>query len=153
MTLHTKFSYVKSAMRLVGYATLLWSLLVGVLILIASELMGIAEEAWPGAYEGTETDAKTGQEIENARYENMCFVAKCYEDQISKIQEICLDAGLVPEEEEAGGPKTIVEAVRELARRAKLAPVSVECPFCGEEMIPLQNDMGLECRKCYRQLP
>jgi hypothetical protein len=142
MTLHTKLSYAKSGLRLVGYATLLWSIIAGVLILIASELIGIAEEAWPGAYEGTETDAK----LENVR-----FAAQCYEDQINKIQEICLDAGLDPDEE--GGPKTIVEAVRELARRSIKVAKTVECPFCGEETIPLQNDMGLECGRCFRQLP
>ena len=56
MTLHTKLSYVKSGLRLVGYGSLLLSLTAGVVILIASELIGIAEEAWPGAYEGTKTE-------------------------------------------------------------------------------------------------
>ena len=63
MTLHTKLSYVKSAVRIVGYAALgiagvvanipgMW---VAAAALIAAEIIGIAEEAWPGAYEGTET--------------------------------------------------------------------------------------------------
>jgi hypothetical protein len=56
MTLHTKLSYVKSGLRLVGYVTLLVSLAAGVAILVASELVGIAEEAWPGAYKGTGID-------------------------------------------------------------------------------------------------
>lgn len=63
MTLHTKLSYIKSGVRIVGYVCLiipgvvldipgLW--LGGGLLLIA-ELIGIAEEAWPGAYVGTDT--------------------------------------------------------------------------------------------------
>lgn len=68
MTLHTKLSYVKSAARLVGYCFVVKAafstslpslpayLLVAGLVLIASELIGIAEEAWPGAYEGTVID-------------------------------------------------------------------------------------------------
>jgi hypothetical protein len=66
MTLHTKLSYAKSGVRIVGYACLI---LVGVVtetpglwigggLLLLAELLGIAEEAWPGAYKGTETDAK-----------------------------------------------------------------------------------------------
>jgi len=58
MTLHTKLSYAKSALRLVGYISLLWGIGIGVTILVASELLGIAEEAWPGAYKGTETETK-----------------------------------------------------------------------------------------------
>lgn len=65
MTLHTKLSYVKSGVRIVGYAALvitgvvldipgLW--LAGGLLAVA-EGIGIAEEAWPGAYEGTEVAA------------------------------------------------------------------------------------------------
>jgi hypothetical protein len=57
MTLHTKLSYVKSVLRLVGYLTLLWSIPAGVVVLVMSELVGIAEEAWPGAYKGTRTDS------------------------------------------------------------------------------------------------
>jgi hypothetical protein len=56
MTLHTKLSYAKSVLRLIGYVTLLGSICIGVIILVASELIGIAEEAWPGAYEGTKTE-------------------------------------------------------------------------------------------------
>ena len=56
MTLHTKLSYAKSGLRVVGYAALIWSIPLGVLILILSECLGIAEEAWPGAYKGTETE-------------------------------------------------------------------------------------------------
>jgi len=56
MTLHTKLSYAKSVLRLIGYISLLGSIGVGVTILILSELLGIAEEAWPGAYKGTETE-------------------------------------------------------------------------------------------------
>lgn len=55
MTRHTKISYVKSIARIVGYIVLFRSIPLGAAILIASELFGILEEAWPGAYEGTET--------------------------------------------------------------------------------------------------
>lgn len=55
MTLHTKLSYVKSGLRLVGYSSLFFSIVAAAVILIVSELVGIAEEAWPGAYEGTKT--------------------------------------------------------------------------------------------------
>jgi len=66
MTLHTKLSYAKSGVRIVGYLCLI---LVGIVqeasglwigggLLLLAELLGIAEEAWPGAYKGTETDAK-----------------------------------------------------------------------------------------------
>lgn len=58
MTLHTKLSYAKSVLRLVGYLTLAGNLGAGVIILVLSELLGIAEEAWPGAYKGTETETK-----------------------------------------------------------------------------------------------
>jgi hypothetical protein len=60
MTLHTKLSYVKSVFRIIGYLLLiayddtLLTCAAGVLVL--SELIGIAEEAWPGAYEGTKTE-------------------------------------------------------------------------------------------------
>lgn len=64
MTLHTKLSYVKSAVRILGYLFLiipgivldipgLWG---GGALLLVAELIGIAEEAWPGAYEGTKTE-------------------------------------------------------------------------------------------------
>jgi hypothetical protein len=49
-------SYVKSGLRLVGYGLLLVSIPAAALILIVSEAVGIAEEAWPGAYEGTKTE-------------------------------------------------------------------------------------------------
>jgi hypothetical protein len=66
MTLHTKLSYAKSGVRILGYICLI---LVGIVsdvpglwmgggLLLLAELLGIAEEAWPGAYKGTETDAK-----------------------------------------------------------------------------------------------
>lgn len=57
MTLHTKLSYVKSAARIIGYLTLFISVGAAAVILIGSELLGIAEEAWPGAYKGTETNS------------------------------------------------------------------------------------------------
>jgi hypothetical protein len=64
MTLHTKLSYAKSGVRIVGYACLI---VVGIVqdtpglwlgggLLLLAELIGIAEEAWPGAYEGTKTE-------------------------------------------------------------------------------------------------
>jgi uncharacterized membrane protein len=54
MTLHTKLSYVKSTLRLVGYVLLLWDVVAGVVVLVLSELAGFAEEL-PGAYKGTDT--------------------------------------------------------------------------------------------------
>jgi hypothetical protein len=62
MTLHTKISYIKSILRIVGYILLIayndTILTIAASVLVAAELLGIAEEAWPGAYEGTETDGK-----------------------------------------------------------------------------------------------
>ncbi len=58
MTLHTKLSYIKSIFRIVGYISLVWSITAGVVILVAAEGLGIAEEAWPGAYKGTETESQ-----------------------------------------------------------------------------------------------
>lgn len=59
MTLHTKISYVKSVLRIIGYLVLIayddTLLTIGAGVLIAAELLGIAEEAWPGAYKGTAT--------------------------------------------------------------------------------------------------
>lgn len=59
MTLHTKLSYVKSALRIVGCIILMFSpssLLMAVGAFIgAAELVGIAEEL-PGAYKGTKID-------------------------------------------------------------------------------------------------
>jgi hypothetical protein len=64
MTLHTKLSYAKSGVRIVGCVCLvvigvargLLGLWLGGGLLLLAELIGIAEEAWPGAYKGTETD-------------------------------------------------------------------------------------------------
>lgn len=64
MTLHTKLSYAKSGVRIVGYACLIVvglvqdtpGLWLGGGLLLLAELIGIAEEAWPGAYEGTKTE-------------------------------------------------------------------------------------------------
>jgi hypothetical protein len=57
MTLHTKLSYIKSGLRVLGYGALLGSsMAAAVVILVVSELIGIAEEAWPGAYKGTGID-------------------------------------------------------------------------------------------------
>ena len=60
MTLHTKISYIKSILRIVGYILLIayndTILTIAASTLIVAELLGIAEEAWPGAYEGTKTD-------------------------------------------------------------------------------------------------
>ncbi len=62
MTLHTKISYIKSILRIIGYILLIayndTILTVAASTLIVAELLGIAEEAWPGAYEGTETDGQ-----------------------------------------------------------------------------------------------
>ena len=59
MTLHTKISYIKSVLRLIGYSVLIayddTLLTIGACLLIAAELLGIAEEL-PGSYKGTETD-------------------------------------------------------------------------------------------------
>lgn len=84
MTLHTFLSLVKSGVRALGYYLLgqastsgvldygvitanhygwFWRLdpsfpkilLSAAVVLIVSELIGIAEELWPGAYKGTET--------------------------------------------------------------------------------------------------
>jgi hypothetical protein len=63
MTLHTKLSYAKSGVRIVGYACLILvglvtetpGLWIGGGLLLLAELLGIAEEAWPGAYKGTDT--------------------------------------------------------------------------------------------------
>jgi hypothetical protein len=60
MTLHTKLSYVKSVLRILGYSLLIayddTLLTLAAVVLIGAELLGIAEEAWPGAYKGTETE-------------------------------------------------------------------------------------------------
>lgn len=59
MTLHTKISYIKSGLRIIGYVVLICYndtlLTVGACFLIGAELLGIAEEL-PGAYKGTKTE-------------------------------------------------------------------------------------------------
>ena len=58
MTLHTKISYIKSLLRIIGYLVLVaydeWLLTVAASFLIAAEVLGILEEL-PGSYKGTET--------------------------------------------------------------------------------------------------
>lgn len=62
MTLHTKISYAKSALRIIGYLvagfaalpTLSW-VSIGMFILLMAELLGVAEEL-PSAYKGTKVD-------------------------------------------------------------------------------------------------
>jgi len=44
--LHRRISYWKSVLRLAGYGSLIWNLTYGVILLIVSELLGIAEEVW-----------------------------------------------------------------------------------------------------------
>lgn len=44
--LHERISYAKSAIRLVGYATLPFSITVAACVLFFSELLGVAEEVW-----------------------------------------------------------------------------------------------------------
>lgn len=66
MTLHTRLSYIKSGVRIVGYLCLIVpgivlsipGLWIGGGLLFVAELIGIAEEAWPGAYKGTDTETK-----------------------------------------------------------------------------------------------
>lgn len=62
MTLHTKISYIKSILRIIGYIILIayndTLLTIAAVTLLVAELLGIAEEAWPGAYKGTATDNK-----------------------------------------------------------------------------------------------
>jgi hypothetical protein len=56
MTLHTKISYVKSVLRIIGYIVLMFAgngiITLGSAFLLGAELAGIAEEL-PGAYKGT----------------------------------------------------------------------------------------------------
>ncbi len=44
--LHRRISYWKSVLRLAGYGSLIWNLTYGVVLLIISEVLGIAEEVW-----------------------------------------------------------------------------------------------------------
>ncbi len=46
MSIHAKISYVKSIIRIIGYLTLIYSLKVGVILLVVSELLGIIEEIY-----------------------------------------------------------------------------------------------------------
>ena len=41
---HQKISFAKSAMRITGYAALLVDPVIGVILLVASEILGIVEE-------------------------------------------------------------------------------------------------------------
>lgn len=41
---HQTISFIKSAIRLVGYGCLVWSMPLAALVLIASEVVGIVEE-------------------------------------------------------------------------------------------------------------
>jgi len=59
MTLHTKISYAKSGLRIIGYIVLFFTgngiITLGSAFLLGAELAGIAEEL-PGAYKGTKID-------------------------------------------------------------------------------------------------
>jgi hypothetical protein len=59
MTLHTKISYIKSVLRIIGYLVLIaysdTLLTIGACFLIGAELLGIVEEL-PGSYKGTDTN-------------------------------------------------------------------------------------------------
>jgi len=46
MTLHAKISYLKSFIRIMGFISLIYSLLAFVVILIIAELVGILEEIY-----------------------------------------------------------------------------------------------------------
>jgi hypothetical protein len=57
MTAHTIISYIKSAVRILGYIALVWVapyLWQAGILLIGAELIGVIEEL-PGMYKGTET--------------------------------------------------------------------------------------------------
>lgn len=63
MTVHTKISYLKSAIRIIGYGLLFTAVFPsassalfgsGCIILMLAEVLGIVEEL-PGAYKGTKT--------------------------------------------------------------------------------------------------
>lgn len=44
MNFHTKVSYIKSGFRIVGFASMLFDLRIGVAILVIAEVLGIVEE-------------------------------------------------------------------------------------------------------------
>jgi len=44
--IHERVSYVKSVLRIVGYAFLPFSIVKASAVLVVSELLGIAEEVW-----------------------------------------------------------------------------------------------------------
>jgi hypothetical protein len=44
LSTHDKFSFVKSGLRFVGYVSLLFSTWVGVVFLVAAEILGVLEE-------------------------------------------------------------------------------------------------------------
>lgn len=55
MTVHTIISYLKSAIRMVGFVVLMYGHLpLAGLVLFSAEVLGIIEEL-PGAYKGTKT--------------------------------------------------------------------------------------------------
>lgn len=56
MTLHTKLSYLKSFVRMVGFLSLVKSIELGAVILVAAEAIGIIEEL-PGTYKGTQCES------------------------------------------------------------------------------------------------
>lgn len=59
MTLHTKLSYWKSGLRILGFSCLfLWLFGIAALFLVAAEVIGIVEEM-PGSYKGTDTTQKS----------------------------------------------------------------------------------------------
>jgi hypothetical protein len=80
MTLHTKISYIKSVLRIIGYIILIayndTLLTIAAITLIAAEVLGIAEEAWPGAYKGTTTEedeVKRRDDAEELKASNASF--------------------------------------------------------------------------------
>jgi hypothetical protein len=77
MTLHTKLSLLKSALRIVGYAYLLWDVIIGVIILIVAEGLGIAEELWPNAYKGTDMGAEPTEKIDRVQA-FLCWLLRCH---------------------------------------------------------------------------
>jgi len=60
MTSHSIISYFKSGIRGFGYGVMMGShtsaIVYAGLILLFAEILGVLEEAFPGAYEGTLTD-------------------------------------------------------------------------------------------------